>query len=159
MFTSRNNYDRRAGLSLTEVIIASVILSIAVLGTSGFRYHAQLDARRADVHIGASRTALMLCEGWRGLRGSESYDPVSSYGTLVTIANSTDGPASPSGYTHLGTYSVTSGGVTYYTTLSWQDVSVGLRTLNVASTWEQRGHSGVFEDVDKTFSLTTYAYY
>ena len=38
-----------AAVTLIEVMIAILILSITVLATSGFRYHAAMDARTDDL--------------------------------------------------------------------------------------------------------------
>jgi hypothetical protein len=98
----------------------------------------------------------MLCENWRGLGGSATYDPVAFLSSELTIAAST-GPSQPSGFTPLGSYTVTVNDANFYVTLSWQDVSPGLRALNIIVAWAQRqlGQSSL-KDADKMFQFTTY---
>jgi type II secretory pathway pseudopilin PulG len=150
----------RRGMSLVGTMVAVVILMIAVIGTSSFRYYSALDARRADAQTSAARVALMLCESWGGINGDLSYDPVAELGTNLAITQSTTGPAKPSDFTLLGSYTIKLNDihdVTYYVTLSWKDVQSGLRALNVIVAWAQRGPGADgTENVDKSFRLTIY---
>jgi type II secretory pathway pseudopilin PulG len=150
----------RRGMSLVGTMVAVVILMIAVIGTSSFRYYSALDARRADAQTSAARVALMLCESWGGISGDLTYDPVAELGTDLAITQSTTGPAKPSDFTLLGSYTIKLNDihdVTYYTTLSWKDVQAGLRALNVIVAWAQRGPGADgTENVDKSFRLTIY---
>ncbi len=66
-----------AAVTLIEVMIAILILSITALATSGFRYHAATNARVADVQITAARLASLLLTGWKcsgGYSGYSKYD-------------------------------------------------------------------------------------
>ena len=147
----------RRGFSLVSVMIAIVIILAALIGTSNFRYFSTLDAKKAAAKITASRIGLMLCENWRGLGGTETYDPATSLGSALTITTST-GPAKPEDFTLLGSYTITVNGANYYITLSWKDVSTGLRALNTIVTWAQREQeTSSLNDADKSFKLTTYA--
>jgi hypothetical protein len=141
-------------------MVAVVILLIALIGTSSFRYHAALDARKADAQTAAARIAPMLCESWRGINGGLTYDAATYSGTNLAITQSLDGPAKPADFTLLGSYVVVLDdvdGVNYYTTLSWKDVQPGLRALNVIVAWGQRDEGdGGINDVDKSFRLTIY---
>ena len=147
----------RRGFSLVSVMIAIVIILAALVGTSNFRYFSTLDAKKAAAKITASRIGLMLCENWRGIGGIETYDPTISLGSDLTITAST-GPAEPADFTLLGSYTITVNGANYYITLSWKDVSTGLRALNVVVAWAQRtqGVSNL-NNADQSFKLTTYA--
>ena len=147
----------RRGFSLVSVMIAIAILLAALIGTSNFRYYSALDAKKAAAKITASRIGLMLCENWRGLGGMETYDPTEYLGSDLTITESS-GPSEPNDFTLLGSYTVTVNGANFYITLSWKDVSAGLRALNIIVSWAQRqqGQSKL-SDADKTFQLTTYA--
>lgn len=147
----------RAGLTFVEILIATVILLIAVIGTSAFRYNAALGARKADLRTAASRTALLLCEAWRGVSDPNAFDPVATFGSELVISSLGQGVAGPDGFTVHGAYEITNEGAEYYAVLSWKDVSAGLRALNVVVTWNQRGYSS--DDggrPDKSFALTTY---
>ena len=50
------------GVTMIGAMVAVVILLIALIGTSTFRYTAALDSRRADAQTTASRVALLLAE-------------------------------------------------------------------------------------------------
>jgi len=147
----------QSGFSLVGVMVAVAVLVIAIVGTSGFRYHSSLDCVRAEHHTAAARAALLLSESWRGAGGDEAYDPVSYLSSTVTIQEG-DGPDAPDGYTALGSYEVTVNGTVCYATLAWKDGDDGLRELNVQLMWSQRreGDRGL-DEADKSFALTTYA--
>ena len=147
---------RCRGFSLVSVMIAMAILLAALIGTSNFKYYSTLDAQKAAAKITASRIGLMLCENWRGIGGVETYDPATSLGSALTITPSA-GPDKRGDFTLLGSYTITLNGANYYITLSWKDVSTGLRALNVIVAWVQReqGTSGP-DDADEFFKLTTY---
>ena len=155
----------RSAVTLIEVMAAIVIVAIAVIGASGYRYYSTLDARRADFQNAAARIALLLCENWRG-RGydADTYDPVDHLTSAdLTVADSPGvGPDYASGFTPLGRYEITTtnDGVHYWAALSWDDdaATVGLRALNVVVAWAQRqtGSDDAADGSDKTFRLTTY---
>ncbi len=149
----------RRAFTLVDIMIATTILLIALIGTSSFRYYTTLDARKATARITAARIGRMLCENWRGIKGIETYDPTAHFGSTLTITQSTAGPDKPEDFTLLGNYTVTLNGANYYMTLSWKDVSTGLRALNIIVAWAQRpqGPGSSLSDADKSFKLTTYA--
>ncbi len=60
-------------VTLIEIMVAILILSIAVLGASGFRYYTAMDARKADVQITAARLASLILYGWKGSGGYSGY--------------------------------------------------------------------------------------
>jgi hypothetical protein len=146
----------RTGMSLVEIMVSIVILLAALIGTSNLRYYAALDAQKAAARIKAARIALVLCESWRGVGGDEAYDPAAHLGSNMAVTDS-DGPDKPGDFTLLGSYKVVLDGVNYYATLSWKDVSSGLRALNIVVSWAQRdqGESSI-DDTDVSFRLTTY---
>lgn len=156
--------DFRNGSTLISSLVAVTIILIAIIGTSNFRYYAALDTRKATAMTESSRIALLLCESWRGMQGDLSYDPLANFGSDLTIRND-DGPLAPDGFTTLGSYLIMLGTdsdqseykISYYVTLSWQDIQTGLRALNANVSWAQRDTGiGGFEETDKSFSLTTY---
>ena len=59
--------------TLIEIIIAILILSIAALSTSGFRYYSALDTRKADVQLTAARLASLILSTWKGSGGYSGY--------------------------------------------------------------------------------------
>ncbi|MHC4482767.1 MAG: type IV pilus modification PilV family protein [Planctomycetota bacterium] len=163
MTAKRRKYP--AGLTFIEIIIATVVLVIAVLGTSAFRYSTALSARKADLQATAARTALLLCESWRGASDPCTFNPEENFGvdSVLSISNGEYGPYPPEGFTLLGHYEIEIRGdavddeTYYWATLSWKDMYPGLRALNVVVTWNQRGsRTEHYWYADKSFRLTTF---
>ena len=146
----------KSALTIIEVMIAITVLIIAILGTSAFRYHTSLSARRADLYTTSARAALLLCEGWTGAGGDISFDPVSAFAPNVNIADSV-GPTEPNDFTKLGSYKIQLEGSDYFATMSWKNLNADLRALNVVVSWDQfgNGKSG-FANSSKSYRLTTY---
>jgi hypothetical protein len=148
--------ESKKAFTIIEVMIASAILIIAILGTSAFRYNTALSARRADLHTTSARVALLLCEGWTGVGGATNFDPVGVFEPDVNIISSV-GPGTPSGFTKLGSYRIVLEGNDYYATLSWENLAAELRALNVVVSWDQFGRgTGQFTNANKLYRLTTY---
>jgi hypothetical protein len=155
-----------AGVTLVEAMVAMVILAVAVLGASGYRYYAALDAHKASMHRTAAAIALLLCENWRG-RGYDhtipptAFDPVGHLKPPLDISVSGVGPDVPAGFTALGRYQIVVEGVYYWATLSYRDdpATPNLRALNVIVGWKQAGSKTEVITYDanaKLFKLTTY---
>jgi len=144
------------GFSLTDTLISSVVLVIAVLGNSNYRYQSMLLAQRADMWRTGTAVAQLLCQSWAGAQGSSTYNPVSSLSSALTLVPGT-GPSVGAGFTWLGSYYTDLNGTRYFTTLSWKDVQPGLRALSVKVAWPQskRG-SATFAEANKSYALTTY---
>jgi len=153
-----------AGFTLVEVMTAILILSVAVIGASGYRYYAALDARRAAMQMTGARVALLLCESWRGLSDPNTFDPAAQFSSELTITTATEASMleyhyKAADFTLLGVYTVAANGVIYYAVLSWKDVGSGLRALNVVVVWPLQGQiDSNYLDYDacKSFKLTTY---
>ena len=147
------NYYCR-GVSLIEVAIALALLLTATLGTLSFRYYASIDTVKAQREIEASRLASLLCESWIGNAGNTAFDPVALLGTDLTITTTISGEAVPSGFTELEKYEITVDGVEYLATLSWEQTTPEIRTLNVILSWPPQGK--VTDENDyKQYYLTT----
>ena len=158
MVTKANKRRFRRGLSLVDVMGAIVVLAVTVIGTADYRYYAVLDERKATIQLTAARIGVLLCESWRGVKGSSTYDPTTYSGSDLTITTGT-GPNEPEGFTLLGKYTIELNGGNHYTTLSWKDVQAELRALNVvviSPLREQEGNG--IDDADGSFEfrLTTY---
>ncbi|HEC03536.1 MAG TPA: hypothetical protein ENI81_08365 [Phycisphaerales bacterium] len=163
MVSRTGGSESRPGVTLVGTLVAVVILLIALVGTSTFRYTAALDGRRADAQTTAARVALLLCESWRGLNGDETHDPIQlAAGDFGVSRSSWDGHVTPDGYTLLGNYEIVMDdgdpdGMAYYATLSWNDVQPGLRALNINVAWAQRSETAAgARNVDKSYTLTAY---
>lgn len=149
------------GFTFTEVMAAIFILTVAVLGTSAYRYHATVDVRKANLKTTGARIGCLLSETWRGVSDANTFDPVSHMGTNLAIQSlaSFQGQGTPSGHTELGTYGITVEGEDYQAKLFWKDVSAGLRALSVFVVWDwdhQNQSMGSQIPPSKSFRLTTY---
>ena len=156
MVAKTNKRRFRQGLSLVDVLSAIVVLVVMLIGAADYRYYAALDHRKATMQVSAAGIGVLLCEGWRGVKGSDAYNPTTYSGSdLVITAGS--GPDEPEGFTLLGSYTVELNSGNYYTTLSWKDVYTELRALNTVVSWTLRGQEEAgFEEIDQLFRLTTY---
>ncbi|MDO8303908.1 MAG: hypothetical protein Q7T18_11765 [Sedimentisphaerales bacterium] len=146
--------EYRRGFSLLDVIIASVVLLIAILGTASYRYNSALDGRKAAMQTSAARAALLLCESWRGLKGDATCNPTAWNLSGITISAGS-GPAVPSGFTALNSYAITTNNYNYTATLSWQNISTGLRALNITLAWPTSGTG----TPNNSYTLTSYTVY
>ena len=152
---SKKNKIKNA-FTIIEVMVAITILIIAVLGTSAFRYHTSLSARRADLHATSARTALLLCEGWTGEGGDINFAPVSTFAPYVNIVDDA-GPTEPNDFNKLGSYKIRLEGSDYFATMSWKNLNADLRALNVVVSWDQFGNgTSGFANSSKSYRLTTY---
>jgi Tfp pilus assembly protein PilV len=161
MIQEKITKNNRRGSTLISSMIAVVIILIALIGTSNFRYYSALDSRKATAQTEAARIALTLCESWHGLNGNLAFNPISELSTFETISAS-EGTDTPDDFTLLGSYKIVldssennAVGADYFATMSWKDVQPGLRALNVIVSWAQRGQKG-YDNTDKSFTLTTY---
>jgi len=146
----------RRGLTLIEVMIALTLLLLATLGTVAFRYYVSLNTQKAQKQATAARLALLVGESWKGQKGSNTFDAVTNFDALLAIETSGTGPAAPGGHTHLETYKITSEGIHYYLTLSWQQISTDLIEMNIQVAWGHRTHGPLdFSTDDRIYSLTT----
>jgi prepilin-type N-terminal cleavage/methylation domain-containing protein len=147
------------GLTLVEIMAAMSILSVAVIGTCGYRYYAALDARKAGMRKTASDIALLLTESWRGVQGDETFDPTACFGSDLAISTIAEGSVEPDdeSFTLLGGYTVVVHGTTYVAVLSWKDIGSGLRALSVAAGWPQTNQAAAKTvAAERSFKLVTY---
>ena len=171
-------------VTLIEIMVAILILSIAVLGASGFRYYTAMDARKADVQITAARLASHLLNGWKGVGGYSGYsiydlldpddydpsdpndynpndtDPV-SLGLGLDVNFNAPGPDVPAGFSALDSdvnpnYRIVVNRVNYYATLSYKDQVGEPRMLNVCVAW-MNDYQTWTEQPYRSVKLTTYA--
>ena len=150
-------YKSLAGITLIEVMAAIVIVTVAVLGASAYRYYSALDARKAAAQSTAARIALMLSENWRGRSFDRipTYDPVAQLGADIKIDSSTAGPEYAAGFNPLGRYQIVMDGANYWAALSYRDDADDLRALNTVVAWGQNRAADAAA-ADKTFKLTAY---
>jgi type II secretory pathway pseudopilin PulG len=148
-------------MTLVEVMLAIVIIAIAVIGASGYRYYSALDARKASVQSTAARIALLFNENWRGLGYDRiaDFDPHTHLVPDVNVANSAFGPDFAEGFISLGKYEIIANDARFWAALSWRQEVDDLRTINTVIAW-QPGGAGVGEsgkiNLYKSFKLTTF---
>jgi prepilin-type N-terminal cleavage/methylation domain-containing protein len=140
---SSEQKKRSRGFTVIEIMIATVILSIAVIGAMRYRYYAAFDTRKADMRMASARVALLLCESWRGVKGDETYNPVNHLASELQMLDLSTGgdflsPSGPSDFTRLGCYAILLNGVPCHVTMSWKDISSDLRALNIVVAWPSR---------------------
>ncbi|MBN2456981.1 MAG: prepilin-type N-terminal cleavage/methylation domain-containing protein [Sedimentisphaerales bacterium] len=152
------------GVTLIEIMASIAVLCVAVVGTGGYRYYSALDAKKASMQITAARAGLLLCENWRGLSGSESYDPTKHLSSDMKITSLSGSAAvayaSAKSFRLLGGYKIEINDADYYAVLMWNDVSPGLRALTVVVGCMAGGKEiTTIADTSQLqlFELTTYA--
>ncbi len=169
MSTNADNRKFRQGLSLVEAMVAVFIITAGIVGTFGYRYHAMLQARRATAQNTAAQIAELLCESWKGLKGTETFEPTVYFSpSLISkVSNDDDTGLVLSGdFALVGIYSVALNGVDYYAILSWKDLSSQLRAINITVVWEPRATgqhdygynygNQLNNTSNESFKLTTY---
>ena len=109
--------DFRKAMTLTEALVASLIFSIVVLGTMMTRYYSSREVFRAKSTMNAQGLALVLLETWKGMGGTDQYDPVNDVGTVAW--EPAEGPSSPTGMNRLGSYVTSEPSGRYFATLSY----------------------------------------
>jgi len=142
--------DHRAnGVTLVEIIVATVVLAVAVLGVLNYQYHATRRTQLAQDELTATRTARLLLEDWKSAGGDENYDP-----TTLEMGIKPTGVADR--------YLIRVNDLPMFATLEWRDVdhdpeaSVTLRQIQVHLRWRQDRTVGALDDTDPDFTMTTY---
>jgi len=134
-------------MTLVEIMVAMVILTIVALGALGYQYHAAEHAQIAKVEIIATRTAQLLLEDWKSGGGSEDYDPAT-----LDLGFTSTSFAPPDFSQGVGTgmplnnrvYVIIVDDFPMLVLLTWEDVAhdpvaeVTLRQLSVTAKWGQR---------------------
>jgi Tfp pilus assembly protein PilE len=154
-------------LTLIEVMVVVLIISVAVIGATSFRTFCVVDAKKADVQINAARIGSMLLETWKGMGGFVSYDPsmefpLSTYGSQFAITKTTTGLAQPTGFTALANkYQVLdkANNVYYFVTLSYKPAVVSPSeppALNATIVRRPNYTVGSVANTDPSLKMTTY---
>ena len=87
----RFQYRRQAGMTLMEVMISIVLVTVIILGALMVRYHAVKQAVRADAYETAARIGQLLLEGWRSTE-LLVYDPNDRFPDQLMFQEALDGP-------------------------------------------------------------------
>ncbi len=60
-------------MTLMEVLVATMIISVAAIGVLSYSYHGAMQRRMAAAHIAATQVAHLLLEDWKANGGSVFY--------------------------------------------------------------------------------------
>ena len=161
MITTKRWSKPASGFTFIEIMGAILVLTVAMLGASAYRYYAALDTRKAHLQTTAARISSLLLETWHGTSDPNTFDPTAHFGSELTIESMTiqEGPHTPTDFEVLGTYRIIVNGVDYRTALFWKDVYSGLRTLTVIVVWEWDPVNHPLDPskyANQSFRLTTY---
>ncbi|HDS85286.1 MAG TPA: prepilin-type N-terminal cleavage/methylation domain-containing protein [Phycisphaerales bacterium] len=151
----------RNGFTLTELILATLILSILAVGSLGYQYVAARDVRNAEAQAAAARLAKLVLDGWKGLGGSSDYDPTTWWQTSPAMTPSPIGPAAPDAldrsFRVLGRYQVQIDDVHYYLTCFWSEATEDKpRVLNVAAAWRADYQAGPLDETAREVRYSAY---
>lgn len=61
------------GITLTEVVVTIVIITVVATGGMSYRYHSAANARKADVQITAARLGWLMLDSWKGQGGYSGF--------------------------------------------------------------------------------------
>ena len=143
----------RSGFTLIEIMVGILVIVVGVLGAMMYRYHSALDARKGDLHMGATRMALLFLEDFKGRSGLGTFNSTN----LDNLADLDISGTAPN-----YTATIKGGtGATYYITMPLLPTTVSLggidiKELEVTVYWSHRGtpsmanHTGKVELKDWT---------
>jgi len=158
---------KKSGVTLIELMVAMVVIIIAVLGATMYRYGSVTDARRADIQMCAGRVALLVMEEWKVAAGSYTFNPANDIAlNSVFAGGSSDITISAKVDDVYWPVSLTGGKNSYYyVKLSWEDDidddgsdDDGIRRLDVQVAWKLADVSGVPNTADwaRAVKLSSY---
>lgn len=148
------------GLTLIEVMVASLAVFVIFIGVMNFQYYCALAARKADIRATAARLGQFLLEDWKTTGGDADYVPVSVFGPagldILNIENSVIGPVGLSNEITAGPCIITIGNTEYCVTLSYDDGVIDPipQMLNVSVAYKS-----ISGELDRPISITTYENY
>jgi len=101
MGVSRTKEHFRRGITLIEVMIATVVISIAATGALSYHYHGAKQVRLARDYVGAVRIGRYLLEDWKANGGVASYGSGAS-GAYSPVDLNISGLGSSVSFLHIG---------------------------------------------------------
>ena len=158
----RRSIRSSCGFTLVEVAISILIIMVLATGAMGYQYHSTRDVKLSEVQATASRLSMLLLEGWKGTEGASDFDPVSVFGSEITITTSSIGPDVAQNkwgwdFDLLDQYVVEMDEVVYYVTLSWNDASFfEPKVLNCVVTWRNDYTQGQLEGHEPFIQYSAY---
>jgi prepilin-type N-terminal cleavage/methylation domain-containing protein len=144
-----NQRSRNRGVTLIELVVAILIISIVSVGAVNYQYFGTRMAHHADAQITAARTARLILDNWKKKGGDENFN-------LIDLNMGFTQPAKETYYL------ITVNQLPLTVTLAWQDVEidadagVGLRQLEITIQWRADYKEGQVIDTDPSYITTTY---
>lgn len=138
-----------AGVTLVELVVATLILAVASLGALTYQYHAVKRAKTARSEITAAQLAQLLVEDWKSNGGSEFYDALELDLGLESTGTENE-------------YKITLNEFPMRVRLWYNDVDadaaagVTLREIRVTITWRRDYQDLTPGGSDPIFTATTY---
>lgn len=157
---------KKSGVTLVELMVAMVVIIIAVLGATMYRYGSVTDARKADIQMCAGRVALLVMEEWKVAAGSYTFDLADDISLNSVFANGSDDITISAKIDDYWRVSLTGGKDShYYVKIGWEDDidddgsdDDGIRRLDVQVAWKLSAVSGVPDTGDwaRAVNLSSY---
>lgn len=148
-YRNRHKSDaNHKGVTLIELVIAIVILTVLSSGALAFQYYATKMALRAKAEITATRTARLVLDNWKKTGGDSNFKPTSIDSGFTSVS--------------VDKYSITINGIPMTVTISWQDIEtdtiarVTLRQIQVKMEWRSDYKSGTIRSNDPAYTMSTY---
>lgn len=150
--------------TLIEMVIATAIIALVVIGALDYQYYAVASVRLANTQITAARAAQLLLEDWKSDGGLDVYDP-----SALNLGFASG--AVPGGFLmgqsfgsilNNSVYTITVNKVPMLIVLCWNDVShddvsgATLRQLTVMVRWQGQATGGGSELCSTPVILATY---
>ncbi len=142
-------FNAAPGVTLVELIVASLILAVAAVGALSYQYHAVKRARIARAEISASQLAQLLIEDWKSRGGDTFYDPADLELGFEKTGN-------------VGQYKITLNDFPMWVELQHEDLEVDdaagvtLREIRITISWRRDYENITPAASDPTFTTTTY---
>ena len=142
------------GITLVEVLIATVVVTIAAVGVLSYEYHAARQSRLACANAGAIRIAHLLLDDWKSNGGSLDY----ASGNLRSIPNPVDLDI---GFSRVRSdcYEIAVDGIPMLVELVREGFVVSGSAIPITAKvqWSRNFIEGPFRPDDPFIKLTTYA--
>jgi prepilin-type N-terminal cleavage/methylation domain-containing protein len=147
----QNPRFRNRGLTLLEIVLAILILSIVSVGCLGYQYFATRMAVRANAEMTVTRTARLILDNWKKAGGNETFAP-----TSLDVGFEKKGTGSQA------QYQITTNQIPMTVELDWNDVdqdtiaAVTLRQIQVTVRWRSDYQDSELRSTDPSYVMTTY---
>lgn len=138
----------KKGVTITEAVVAGVVLVIGLLGAMSYQYHAVKQERMAWAELVAMRTGQMVIEDWKSKDGEISYTPENLDDEFVEETEDV--------------WTISIDGLPMTITFGYNDVEtnatkgITLRRLNVKVQWQRDYSDDSVDDDSPSFEVNSY---